>query len=217
MDTKKLQMELSLNTSLDRDLHEIADSEIAKHSSRFFKTDFGEYGYEDKFLGIRVPTLRKLAKQYRDLELDEVITLLKSEYHEKRMVALFILVLKYPKDKERVFQTYLHYKDCINNWDLIDTTCPHIMGDYLLERDKTILYELAKSENLWDRRKAILATFALIHKAVGWMLREVGKRDLELEKSFLRENYGDIARTTLRYAIERFEESERVKYLKFLV
>lgn len=222
---------------LKQDLQNCADEEQAKNLQRFFKTGKGEYGEGDIFLGLTVPSQRKIAKKYLDLNLNQIQELLNSEIHEHRQVALFILIEKYKKDAENIFDFYLRNSKRINNWDLVDVSCHKIVGDFLLERDKKILYELANSENVWERRIAIVSCFAfirknefedvlkiseillndehdLIHKAVGWMLREVGKRDKEILKSFLRNNYENIPRTSLRYAIEKFEEGERKKWLR---
>lgn len=222
--------------------------ELRKHSSRkkakvlrrFFKTGPGEYAEGDLFLGVTVPILRKLARQFKDIELKSALELLRSSIHEERLLALLILILKYrgsnEKDKEKIYRTYLENTRYINNWDLVDVTAKHIVGDYLHDKDKDALYELARSPLLWDRRIAILSTFRfiedrqfeetikiaglllsdrhdLIHKAVGWMLREVGKRRLRTEENFLKTHHKSMPRTMLRYAIEKFPESKRRKYL----
>ncbi|MDO8535585.1 MAG: DNA alkylation repair protein [Candidatus Omnitrophota bacterium] len=215
--------------------------EKAKLLRSFFKTGPGEYAEGDIFLGITVPVLRDLAKQFKHIELKSVVKLLKSSIHEERLLALLILILKYrasaEKGKKNIYRIYLENTGYINNWDLVDVTAKHIVGDYLRDKDKSVLYELARSASLWDRRIAILSTFHfiencqfddtiriaeillsdphdLIHKAVGWMLREVGKRDLETEEKFLKKNYPAMPRTMLRYAIERFPEAKRMSYLK---
>lgn len=206
----------------------------------FFKTGPGEYAEGDIFLGVTVPVLRKLARQFKDIELKYAVVLLKSSIHEERLLALLILMLKYrgsgEKDKEKIYRTYLGNTRYINNWDLVDVTAKHIVGDYLRDRDKSVLYKLARSSSLWDRRIAVLSTFNfiedhrfedtikiaelllldrhdLIHKAVGWMLREVGKRDMETEENFLKVHHRSMPRTMLRYAIEKFPERKRQKYL----
>ncbi len=224
---------------IKRDLKKVADEEKAKILQGFFKTGPGQYGEGDVFLGVSVPNIRKVAKgAVERLSLNDVKKLLSSKVHEKRLVALLILIEKYKKDKDVVYDFYLENAKGVNNWDLVDLSAPNIVGDYLLERkDRKILYRLAKSDNLWEKRIAIVSTFAfirdgqfsdtlkiskillkdkhdLIHKAVGWMLREVGKRDEKLLKKFLRDNYSGIPRTTLRYAIERFEEGERLGFLR---
>ncbi len=225
-------------------LKDLADEERATVSMRFFKTGPGEYGEGDQFIGIRVPVLRKIAKEYQSLPVTEAEKMLTSPIHEERQLALFILILKYKKAnidvKKTIYDLYLGHTDHINNWDLVDVSAEHIVGHFLLERDKAPLYQLAKSSSLWERRIAILATFHyikketyddtlkiskilladtedLIHKAVGWMLREVGKRNLAAEKVFLKKHYQHMPRTMLRYAIEKFPEEKRQQYLKGLI
>jgi len=222
-------------------LRTLADPKRAAVHQRFFKTGPGEYGEGDRFLGIRVPVLRKLAREYRDLSLLETKKLLASPIHEERFLALLIMVLKYRTGNEEehktIYQLYLDSTHYINNWDLVDTTAEHIVGDYLRERDRSALQCLAASQSLWERRIAILSTFHyikrgsfdetltiaeallddpedLIHKAVGWMLREIGKRDMKTEEGFLRRRYMAMPRTMLRYAIEKFPEPLRQQYLK---
>jgi len=208
---------------------------------KFFKTNKGEYGYGDKFIGISVPKLRKLAKEFLDLGLDEIEVLLKENVHEKRLIGLLILVENYKKSdkktKKMIFNFYSSHLESINNWDLVDLTADKIIGDYLLDNDREILYRMVESDSLWKRRIAIISTFAfirkyqfydalkiseillldkedLIHKAVGWMLREIGKRNVEVLEEFLKRNYKKMPRTMLRYAIEKFDESKRKKYLR---
>lgn len=222
-------------------LKALADPKKAKDLQRFFKTGPGEYGEGDVFLGIRVPLLRKLAKDCGPLNLRQVKALLQSAIHEERMLALFILIGIYKKGdtetKKKVYQFYVNHTKHINNWDLVDTSAEHIVGAYLWDKDKAPLQELAGSELLWRRRIAILATFHfikkgrfdptlkiarllladredLIHKAVGWMLREVGNRNLEIEERFLKKYAARMPRTMLRYAIEKFPEPKRQAYLK---
>ena len=222
-------------------LRGLAKKENAEVAQRFFKTGPGEYGEGDKFLGIRVPVLRKLAKEYQAISVGEAEKLLKSPIHEERLLALFILIRIYSKGvefvKKRIYDFYLNNTKFINNWDLVDASAEHIVGHFLLDKRKDPLFRLAKSKNLWERRISIMATFCfikcqkysdtleisevllhdkedLIHKAVGWMLREVGKRNLPLEEEFLKAHYKDMPRTMLRYAIERFPESKRQLYLK---
>lgn len=221
------------------------NEEKARVLSYFFKTGPGQYGEGDFFLGLTVPVSRKVAKEFADLPLNEIKILLANKYHEVRMVALAILVANYNKakndlERKRIFQFYLANSKKINNWDLVDLTAPNIIGDYCLRypENLALLKKMTQSKNLWQRRIAILATFAfikkgsnkevfefaeillndkedLMHKAVGWMLRESGKRvsmkDLE---TFLKKNIKKMPRTTLRYAIEHFEERKRKKYLK---
>lgn len=223
-----------------KELKRIADPEVAKQAQRFFKTAPGEYGEGDKFIGIRVPVLRQLAKQYRDIPISRTKSLLRSAVHEERLLALLILVLQYETGdnavKKAVFEFYCQQFDYVNNWDLVDSSAYKIVGDYLQDRSRKLLYRLAKSKVLWERRIAIIATLAfihehdfedtmeiaelllkdsedLIHKAVGWMLREVGKRNRSLEEAFLKQHYHDMPRTMLRYAIEKFPEATRKRYL----
>ncbi|MCK5853196.1 DNA alkylation repair protein [bacterium] len=222
-------------------LHSLADAEIAEHSQRFFKTAKGEYGFGDKFLGIRVPILRQTVKKFKTTPLSEAAKLLKSEYHEIRLFALLLLVFRFSKSKsdeqEKIYHMYLKNTRYINNWDLVDSSAHYIIGAYLENKDKSVLYNLLKSNSLWERRIAIISTFYfikknqfsdalhisekllcdredLIHKAVGWMLREIGNRDLDLEITFLKIHYKKMPRTMLRYAIEKFSKEERQKYLK---
>ena len=219
----------------------MADPAIAEHSQRFFKTGNGEYGEGDKFLGIRVPVLREQAKKFQDIALKETQYLLRSAFHEERLCALLLLVRKFTKGDEEeraaIFKLYVDNIKYINNWDLVDSSSYHIVGAYLEDKNRQQLYQLSKSNNLWERRIAIMSTLHfikkhqfddalklskqlisdeedLIHKAVGWMLREIGKRDLAIEKSFLKAHYKDMPRTMLRYAIEKFPESVRKKYLE---
>ena len=226
---------------IQKKLEKLASKNKAKILQGFFKTGPGEYGEGDIFLGINVPVLRKIAAEHRDISLTEVKTLLKSKFHEERLAALLILVVKYSRadvaEQKKIYQLYLKSTRHINNWDLVDVTCGHIVGEYLYDKDKQPLYDLVKSKSLWERRISIVSTYAfikrnkfshtlkisalllsdeedLIHKAVGWMLREVGKRDLPILEQFLKKYYHKIPRTTLRYAIERFPETKRKRYLK---
>lgn len=224
-----------------KELHRLADPARAVHSQGFFKTGKGEYGEGDKFMGIRVPRLRSLARKYKSATREEILALLKSEFHEARLTALFMLVALYRQAdttlKEQIFNDYLSHMKYINNWDLVDTSAPHIIGPHLFSGDRAILYRLARSQDLWERRVSILATqyfirrqdFSdtialsklllkdnedLIHKAVGWMLREVGNRSRAVEEDFLKDVYSEMPRTMLRYAIEKFPEDLRQAYLK---
>jgi 3-methyladenine DNA glycosylase AlkD len=225
---------------IKRDLLQISDPNHAKRLAGFFKTGKGQYGEGDLFLGIPVPKQRKIAKKYFNLGLNGIQELLKSKFHEHRFTALIILVSKYQKAEEsiknEVFDFLLQNIDRINNWDLTDWSAPRIIGDYLIDKDRSILYELAMSNSMWERRISILATFKfianndfedaleiselllndkhdLIHKAVGWALREIGKRDQELEEQFLNKHAAKMPRTMLRYAIEKFDEKKRKFYL----
>jgi len=225
---------------MDR-LRELGDTDIAAHSQRFFKTGKGKYGEGDRFLGIRVPTLRKCVREYRVISLGDTLELLKSPFHEARLLALFILAAKYSSarlvaEQKAIYQSYLNHTEFINNWDLVDCSAEHIVGAYLFSRDRKPIYQLAGSRSLWDRRIAVMSIFHfikrddfsdilamaelllddhedLIHKAVGWMLREVGKRDRNTEEEFLIKHYKEMPRTMLRYAIEKLPETERLAYL----
>lgn len=226
---------------LEEKLISLGNREQANILQRFFKTGPGEYGEGDLFIGIKVPVLRKIAAENRDIPITLIKSLLSSSYHECRMVALLILTDRYKKGDEKtkkdIFNFYLSSTDYINNWDLIDLTAPHIVGHYLSDKSRTILYKLAVSDSLWKRRVAILSTFYfirqddfndtykisdiligdkedLIHKAVGWMLRETGKRNRAELEQFLASRYYRMPRTMLRYAIERFPERLRQQYLK---
>ncbi len=222
--------------SLINELESLKNEERARISQRFFKTGKGEYGEGDVFYGIVIPKLRKIAKKYKSLGLNDVEKLLKSKVHDIRSVGLFILVLKFKDNKKEIYECYMRNIKGVNNWDLVDVSAPHIVGNYLLEKDKKVLYSLVSSESLWERRIAMLSCFALIknnqfedalkvseillkdnhdlmHKAVGWMLREIGKRDLEVEEIFLKKHYKNMPRTMLRYAIEKFSEETRQRYL----
>ena len=226
---------------LKREVESLRDIEKAKLLQRFFKTGKGEYGEGDVFYGLTVPQSRKIVNKYKELGLDEVVALLHSRVHEERLIALLILVSKYQKGdyllKKKIFDFYLKNTKWINNWDLVDLSAHKIVGDYLVDKDIDILKKLACSNLLWERRIAIISTFAfinigsskealeianllvadkhdLIHKAVGWVLREVGKRvSVGDEKKFLDKYKNTMPRTMLRYAIERFPEKERKLYL----
>ena len=218
----------------------LGDPERAKKLAGFFKTGKGQYGEGDVFLGIPVPEQRKVAKKYVGLSSADLLELLRSEIHENRLTALLIMVNKYSKaddsGKKEIFDYYLENTEFVNNWDLVDLTAPKIVGDFLVNRDRSILFELVKSVSLWERRIAVLATFCfirnndfddalaiskllladqhdLIHKAVGWMLREIGKRDQEILEEFLREFSKQMPRTMLRYSIEKFDEEKRKQFL----
>ena len=236
---------------IQKELEAFKDPKQAKNLQRFFKTGKGEYGEGDVFIGMRVPQIRSVvSKYYKEVSLKDVETLLHSEIHEYRMAAVLFLLYKFKNIKKiveteqrsvqklqkQIFDIYLKNTKYINNWDLVDVTTPGIVGEYLLDKDRKILYKLAKSKSLWERRIAVLATFTfirendykdslklseillddehdLIHKAVGWMLREIGKRDLETEEKFLQKYSKKMPRTMLRYAIEKFPEKKRKAYL----
>jgi 3-methyladenine DNA glycosylase AlkD len=222
-------------------LRAFASAENVKIAQWFFKTGPGEYGEGDQFIGVRAPDLRRLAKELKATPVDEVLQLLQSPIHEERALALLILVHAFTKGdaatKQKIYAVYLRHTDFINNWDLVDVSAPHIVGAYLFDKSRQPLYKLAQSKSLWERRISIIATqhfirqndfsdtsqiaklllhdqHDLIHKAVGWMLREIGKRDLAVEESFLQIHYKTMPRTMLRYAIEKFPEPKRQAYLK---
>lgn len=225
------------------DLAKLADSQQAAFLPRFFKAGKGEYAEGDRFIGVSVPNQRLLAKKYyQSCGLSDIQILLNSPIHELRSTGLFMLVYQYQRAKsaavqEAIVQFYLANTNRVNNWDLVDSSAYHILGHYLLPKDRSILYQLSKSSNLWEQRIAIIATkyfisqgeFAdtlqlakallnhqhdLIHKAVGWMLREVGKQDEAVLIRFLDQYYQQMPRTMLRYAIEKFPQSRRQAYLQ---
>jgi 3-methyladenine DNA glycosylase AlkD len=222
-------------------LKKLGSKEKAQVFRSFFKTGPGEYGEGDCFLGVTVPELRQLATEYQVITLTEVTRLLRSTIHEERLLALLILCRAYTsgdeRTKKRIYELYLGNTRHVNNWDLVDASAEHIVGAFLTGKSKKALYILAKSKDLWERRIAVMATFHfikrgkfaetltiarillsdkedLIHKAVGWMLREVGKRHLQSEERFLKEHNKEMPRTMLRYAIERLPEAKRQRYLK---
>jgi 3-methyladenine DNA glycosylase AlkD len=222
-------------------LRSLADPRIGGDAQRFFKTGPGDYGHGDRFLGIRVPVLRKVARGLRAAPLAAVFALLRSPFHEERLAALLILVDRHARgtaaERRRVYEGYLkHVPKHVNNWDLVDSSAHYIVGAQLEGRDRGVLYELARSPHLWSRRVAIIATFwfikhgsfgdtlaiaelllddreDLIHKATGWMLREVGNRDRAVAERFLRRHCRRMPRTMLRYAIEKLPERTRRAYL----
>lgn len=226
---------------IQEELAELADPQTASFSQRFFKTGPGEYAAGDLFRGIRVPVLRRLAKEHQNITLPEAEQLLRSPSHEDRLLALLLLVRLYAKGNEgtraEIYQMYRENTRFINNWDLVDSSAEHIVGAFLWDKERQPLYDLARSSSLWERRIAVMATFHfvkrgefgetlkmaqgllsdredLIHKAVGWMLREVGKRDLQAEEAFLQSHCQRMPRVMLRYAIEKFPEEKRGQYLK---
>lgn len=232
-----------ISGQIQKDFRKLADFNRAKILQRFFKTGRGEYGEGDKFIGITVPQIRLVAKKYVDLSIREIENILHSEIHEERLLALLILIQKFSRvaepEREKIHRFYLKNLKWINNWDLVDLSAPQIVGAFLSgQKDRRELYRLAKSKHLWSRRVAIIATFTfikqqqfddslklaenllfdkqdLIQKAVGWMLREVGKRDLVAEENFLKKYAKQMPRITLRYAIEKFPPIKRNFYLKF--
>jgi 3-methyladenine DNA glycosylase AlkD len=233
----------SLLKNFRLDLHALADPDKAIILQRFFKTGKGEYGEGDKFLGIKVPEQRNLIKRYLDLNFADLQSMLKSKFHEERLSAILILVTNYKKTKDALFQQkiyefYFANSHGINNWDFVDLSAPYIAGHYLFvnKGERKILDSLVRRENLWERRIAMLATFYfiregvfaptfklakqllhdkedLMHKATGWMLREIGKRDFAAAEKFLKQHYQEMPRTMLRYAIEKFPEDLRLEYL----
>jgi 3-methyladenine DNA glycosylase AlkD len=222
------------------ELEKISDPEHAQKLQGFFKTGPGEYGEGDIFLGIRVPDQRKIAKKFRSIPLSDVRELLQSKIHEHRLTALFILTDQFKKADENVRQQivdlYLKNTVHVNNWDLVDSSAHKILGEWLVYKDRDLLYRLAESDNLWERRISIISTFAfisredfedalalikvlindehdLIHKATGWALREIGKKDESVLEEFLLEHYENMPRTMLRYSIERLPEEQRRFFL----
>ena len=221
---------------LTNELLSLSDPKRAVIMQGFFKTGQGQYGEGDVFLGISMPDARKVAKKHSHITLAEVRKLLHSKIHEERMLAVLILLIKCKDDPSGIAKFYIKYMKQVNNWDLVDVSAPKILGLYLLQRDRSILYKLARSPNVWERRASILATLTfirsgrfddtfkiaeillrdkhdLMHKAVGWMLREVGNYDLAAEEKFLKKHYREMPRTMLRYAIEKFPENKRRLYL----
>ncbi len=225
---------------IQMEIRALADPEQAKNLQRFFKTGPGEYGEGDRFLGLRVPQIRALVKQLGIVPITTIKSLIKSPWHEERMLALLLMVHRYNKSddeaREVLYHLYLDSTAYINNWDLIDVTARHIVGAWLYNRSRKPLFILAESNSLWERRISILSAFHfiakndfgdalklakillnddhdLMHKAVGWMLREIGKRDRKREEEFLLKHYRKMPRTMLRYAIEHFPEKRRKVYL----
>ena len=237
-----IQQESVNAEAIKQELFSIAIPGKQKILSSFFKTGKGEYGEGDLFIGVTVPQQRQLVKTYKQMPLDEISKLLQDEYHECRMTGFFFLISLFEKsrdeqEREHFFRFYMNHLYAANNWDLVDLTAPKIVGEYLLERDRSPLYELAQSSDLWEQRISIISTFRfikakdfndafriseillehphdLIQKAVGWMLREIGKRDYEAEYKFLLTHYQRMPRTMLRYAIEKFDEKVRLEFLK---
>ena len=228
------------HTQLQYKIKKLANPKKAVILQRFFKTGPGEYGEGDKFLGLTVPQCRALAQKYQKLSFVDVSKLLQSLFHEERLIALLILVHNFQTGdnnaRQKIYNFYLKNTNYINNWDLVDLSADKIVGAYLLNKNSTILFKLARSKNLWERRIAIISTWQfikndkfdltiklsrpllkdehdLMHKAVGWMLREVGKRDKKTLINFLHRYHTQMPRTALRYAIERFSETERRAWL----
>ena len=224
---------------IKKELDSKANKEKSLIYARFFKTNKGQYGEGDIFIGLTVPEQRNLAKKYIDLNFKDLEQLLSNKIHEYRLTGLLILVYKYQKNdnKKEIFDFYLKNIHASNNWDLVDCISDKIIGKYLIDKDKKLLYDFANSNNLWKKRISIVSTFEfiknnkfedtlniseillkdshdLIHKAVGWMLREVGKRNQDLLESFLEKHSKEMPRTMLRYAIEKFDEEKRKYYMK---
>lgn len=226
---------------IHKELEEYSTPEKRDFLPYFFKTGKGQYGEGDKFLGVVVPDTRRVAKKYKETSYKEITRLLESEYHECRLCALLMLVERFKKvkadDRKEIFDFYLSKTNYINNWDLVDLSAKDIVGEYLVDKDRAILYRLAESSLLWDQRISILSTFPfikrgdlddifalsaklldhkhdLMHKAIGWMLREAGKRDKERLCLFLETYKGEMPRTMLRYSIEKFTPEERAHYMK---
>ena len=235
---------VNIIANIEKDLEDLCDPAKAEFLPRFFKTLPGGYAEGDVFVGVSVPNARAVARKYWDLPISQVNHLLHSGIHEHRLTALLILVDKItnadPAGQEKIVRFYLGNLKHVNNWDLVDLSADKILGAYLFDKDRTILYELSDSGTLWSHRVSIMSTFFfirkgqfdntfrlaermlnhthdLIHKAVGWMLRETGKREKKAEERFLKKHYKVMPRTMLRYAIEKFSPEERERYLKGLV
>jgi len=227
-------------TGLRRDTNKLSTKKRAKANQKYFKTGEGEYGFGDVFIGLTMPQCRELAEKHQELSFDDVGILLRSEIHEERLIAVLILVNQFENNEmleRRVYEYYIKNAKFINNWDLVDVSADKIIGGYLIDKPKDILYKLAVSDNIWERRMSIISTHKfiknsmvkeslllaeilikdendLIQKAVGWTLREVGKKNLKKEQRFLKKYYKKMGRTALRYAIERFPEKERIAYIE---
>ena len=224
-------------------LNDLSTPERAEITKRFFKIGVGSYSENDQFIGVRVPELRILAKNSMDLTIDEVSYIIQSPIHEQRHLALLIWTLQYQStrtseaEKQQIYEAYIEHRHWINNWDLIDSTAPHVVGEHLRTRCREILYRWAESPSLWERRMSIVSTWAfikhgdlddtisiatilledtedLIHKSVGWMLRELGKRDVERLHNFLNIHHTSMPRTMLRYSIERLSQDQKTLYMK---
>ena len=230
-----------ITKTITSELQALSNAEKREIFPKFFKAGKGEYGEGDRFLGVTVPNIRAIAKQYKNISLNEIRELIQSEWHEVRLCALLIMVEKSKKKDEtlrqQLFDLYLSQTDRINNWDLVDLSCRFIVGEYLLDKSRDILYQLAQSPLLWDNRIAIVSTYAfirkgqledtyvlrdimmhhphdLMHKAIGWMLRETGKRNPERLYDYVMNHRADMPRTMLRYAIEKFSPTERSVLMK---
>ncbi len=227
--------------SLISELKKLKNSSKIVVYKNFHKTSINGYASGEEFLGINASQLRIVARKYINLSLKDIEILLSSIIHEEKYLAVLILVNRYKnsdeEEKGKIIKFYLENTSRISGWDLVDTSAPYILGHWLLNKDKSILFKLAKSNNLWERRISIISTYHfiknnqfqdalkissillkdehdLIHKAVGWMLREIGKRDIKAEEDFLKKHYKNMSRTMLRYAIEKFPGNKRQAYLK---
>jgi len=232
---------MNIADQIKKDLRNISDPKKVEVLSHYFKTGEGEYGHGDKFLGIKLPDQRIVAKKYfKEASLKDVEELLKDPTHEFRLTGVIILTMKYPKatpeEKKEIYDFYLEHLEFINNWDLVDASAERIVGEYLLDKDRSIIYKLAKSDHLWTQRVSLLTTFQfikhhefedalklceyfiksdrdLIHKASGWMLKEIGKRDEKVLIDFLDKHYKQMPRTMLRYCIEKLSDPQKKHYL----
>ena len=230
-----------INKTITQELQSLSNAEKREIFPKFFKAGKGQYGEGDRFLGVTVPNIRTIAKRHKEISLEEIRELLESEWHEVRLCALIIMVETSKKKDEtlrqKLFDLYLSQTNHINNWDLVDLSCHHIVGEYLLDKSRDILYQLAQNRLLWDNRIAIVSTYAfirkgqledtyalselmmhhphdLMHKAIGWMLREAGKRDSDRLYDYIMSHRADMPRTMLRYAIAKFSPIERSILMK---
>jgi 3-methyladenine DNA glycosylase AlkD len=231
------------STKIKEELSSVADRKYAETAAYFFKTGPGQYGEGDQFIGVRVPAIRSIVRKYcAEATMQDVSVLLASPIHEERMAAVLLLVARYTsptadeKTKKEIYSYYMKNAERMNNWDLVDLSAPRIAGEYLLDKDRSILYKLVVSKNLWKRRIAIITTHGfirrgdfketfkladmllndthdLMHKAAGWMLREAGKKNMQALEKYLKDRCKKMPRTMLRYAIEKFPENKRKKYL----
>ena len=224
---------------LQKELKKLSSEKRASAMQRYFKTGEGEYGFGDVFIGITVPNCRKLAIKYKEMSFEDLYKLLRSEIHEERLITLLILVHNFQKEEllqRRIYEFYIKNIKFVNNWDLVDLSSHVIIGGYLIDKPKDVIYKLSRSKNMWERRIAIISTFHfikndmfdvsldlaeklisdendLIQKALGWMLREIGKRDKKTEVQFLDKNYKNMGRVSLRYSIEKFPQKSRQAYM----
>lgn len=228
---------------LRKDLQKLSNKKRASDMQKFFKTGEGEYAYGDVFIGLTVPQSRKVAEKYKDISFEDLYKLIRSEIHEERFIALLVLVNNFRADEmlqRRIYEFFMKNIKFVNNWDLVDLSADKIVGGYLIDKPKHVLYKLASSKNMWERRIAMIATYNfiknemfddaigiaeklieddndLIQKAVGWMLREVGKRNKSIEEAFLKKHHKEMGRTALRYSLEKFPEDSRKEYMLGIV